>query len=80
MAKKYHCTGIELLSAENNRWTKYPRTELVYDEFEKKTVKKETDIPHLSLTVAQQIYDVFAEKNGFEQNEDGNRHKKIPSK
>jgi hypothetical protein len=77
LAKKYHCRGIELVSAENNKWTKYPRTELVYDEFEKKTVERETAVPHLSLTVAKQIYDVFAEKNGFKQNEDGNWHKDL---
>jgi hypothetical protein len=60
VSQKYDCKKIIIQSGENNDWINKPRKELSYDEYHKKTIEVELDQPHLSLDIAQKIYDTFA--------------------
>jgi len=62
VAKKYGCKKILLQSGEKNKWTETSRLELQFDDEDKTLVETNIDIPHLSLAIAQQIYDTFAKK------------------
>jgi hypothetical protein len=78
LAKKYWCTEIAIQSWENNKRTQKKKSIMEFNEEKWKLVTKETDIPHLSLSIAQKIYDVFAEKKWFtKDNKSHNRYKKI---
>ena len=68
VSKKYGCKKIVIQSWENNTWINKPRKELSYDDYKKKLVEVELNQPHLSLDIAQKIYDTFAEKEGYEKN------------
>jgi hypothetical protein len=65
VSQKYSCKKIVIQSWENNTWIKKSRKELSYDGYKKKLVEVELDQPHLSLEIAQKIYDTFAEKEGY---------------
>lgn len=69
VAKKYKCKKIVIQSWENNEWIYKMRSELSYDEKRGKTVEVSLDQPHLSLDIAEKIYDTFAMKQWFKQDE-----------
>lgn len=78
MAKKYWCKKIVIQSWERNEWINKPRQELQYDDEEEKLIEVRLDQPHLSLDIAQKIYDVFAKKQWFKKKKKSkNREKKI---
>jgi len=68
LAKKYQCKNIVIQSWEENPRTDELREELQYDEYKWKLVQVTIDQPHLSLDIAKQIYDIFAEKQWFKKN------------
>jgi hypothetical protein len=43
--------------------------ELSYSEEQGKAIRVFTSKPHMSKKISEKIYDLFAEKNGFEQDE-----------
>lgn len=69
LAKQYGCHQMVIMGADNSKRTKEMRKELQYDEKEIKLKEEYVDKPHLSPAIAKQIYDVFAQKKGFTQDE-----------
>jgi len=85
LAKKYNISQITIQWAKNNRWIKEPLEDAETDYFanyvkpflDKSWEKKRDKKFHLRKESAHKIYDVFAEKQWFQKDEEWNREKEI---
>lgn len=70
-------TNIYIQPADKNYRTEKMYRMPVWDDVYKEYVDEDTTVPHLSKQIAHQIYDVFAQKHGYKQNESWFWHKPI---
>lgn len=65
VAQKEWVKNVYILPSEKNKWTETMLTTPVWDEYEHRFKDVPIDVPHLSIKIAQQIYDAFAQKNWY---------------
>lgn len=69
LCEKYSISWMIIQSWKNNKRIREPRKELQFDDIKRELVEVSTDQKHLSLAIAEHIYDNFARKKGFELDE-----------